>query len=193
MNLLRRLLLGRRYVSGMTALAIALGGVIALEALASAGAWPLGGGRADHTILITGPGTGSGAPPITVEVLGAVRMPGVYRLPAGDRVRDVVASAGGLLADADPTRMDLAAPLVDGQVVYVPRVGEMVPVTVGGKIDINTASAEQMHDALGLSLALAQRIVAYRAAHGWFTAISQLLLVPISRATYDRIKDLITV
>ena len=63
----------------------------------------------------------------------------------------------------------------------------------GGKLDINRANAEQMHDALGISLTIARRIVAYRATHGSFTAVSQLLLVPISRATYDRMKDLVTV
>jgi DNA uptake protein ComE-like DNA-binding protein len=66
-------------------------------------------------------------------------------------------------------------------------------VELGGKLDLNRASAQQMPDALGSSLALAQRIVASRAAHGSFTGVSPLLLVPISRTTYDRRQDLVTV
>jgi site-specific DNA recombinase len=58
---------------------------------------------------------------------------------------------------------------------------------------INVASAEDLHNALGISLSIARRIVAYRAAHGSFTAISQLLLVPISRAEYDKIAPLVTI
>jgi competence protein ComEA len=147
-----------------------------------------------HDVVITGPGVGTpGAAAIQAEVLGAVASPGVYALPAGARVGDLVAAAGGLLADADAARVDQAAPLADGQEIYVPRVGEPLPTYLGGLVDLNTASATDLHDALGLSTALAQRIVDYRTAHGRFTAVSQLLLVPISRATYDRIKFLLTV
>ena len=55
------------------------------------------------------------------------------------------------------------------------------------------ASASDLHHALGITLAIANRIVAYRAAHGAFTAISQLLLVPISLSEYNKIKALITI
>jgi competence protein ComEA len=72
-------------------------------------------------------------------------------------------------------------------------VGETVPLTLGGKLDINVASADDLHNALGVSLTIARRIVAYRVAHGSFTAISQLLLVPITRSEYDKVKDLVTV
>ncbi len=75
----------------------------------------------------------------------------------------------------------------DGQTVYVPHVGETAPLLLGGKLDLNTANEHDLHNALGISLQIARRIVAYRVAHGQFTAVSQLLLVPISRATYDHI------
>lgn len=193
MGWLKRILLSRHYVPLMTVLTLVLLGIVTLEALASAGRWPPGGLSGSGSVLITGPGTGAGAPPMSAEVLGAVQAPGVYRLPEGDHVRDLVAAAGGFLQDADLTRVDLAAQVVDGQIVYVPHLGEQVPTYLGGKVDINTASAQQMHDALGITLATGLKIVAYRAAHGWFTAVSQLLLVPISRTIYDRIKDLVTV
>jgi competence protein ComEA len=143
------------------------------------------------TITITGPGSGSAS--IAGYILGDVASPGVYTLPYGARVQDLVAAAGGALSDADLTRVDLAARVADGQEVYVPRMGETVPLMLGGKVDINVASAEDLHHALGISLTISRRIVAYRVAHGSFTAVSQLLLVPISRAEYDKIKDLVTV
>jgi competence protein ComEA len=99
----------------------------------------------------------------------------------------------GALPTADLTRVNLASPVSDGQSIYVPQVGEQVPLELGGKIDINLATAQQIHDALNISLTIARRIVDYRAKHGNFTAVSQLLLVPISKAEYDRIKDLVTV
>ena len=64
-----------------------------------------------------------------------------------------------------------------------------LPFERGGKIDLNAASADELHRALGISLTIARRIVTYRAAHGAFSAVSQLLLVPVSKTTYDRIKD----
>jgi competence protein ComEA len=112
----------------------------------------------------------------------------VYTLAAVARVSDLVQAAGGLTPDADLTRVDLAAHVADGQEVYVPRIGEVVPADLNGLVNLNVATAQELHDALGISLEIAQRIVAYRTAHGPFTAVSQLLLVPISRSTYDRIK-----
>ncbi len=150
------------------------------------------GQPAQPAISITGPGT-SATNSVTAYILGDVVAPGVYTLAEGARVQALVEAAGGALNDADLTRVDLAARVADGQEVYVPQVGETVPLTLGGKVDVNIASADDLHRALGLQLAIAGRIVAYRVAHGPFTAISQLLLVPISRATYDKIKALITV
>jgi competence protein ComEA len=150
------------------------------------------GPSAQPAISITGPGTSANAS-LTAYILGDVAAPGVYTLAAGARVQALIAAAGGALDDADLTRVDLAAPVADGQEVYVPQVGETVPLTLGGKIDINIASADDLHRALGLQVAIADRIVAYRVAHGAFTAVSQLLLVPISRTTYDKLKALVTV
>lgn len=147
--------------------------------------------RSASTLTITGPGVSPAT--ITAYILGDVAAPGVYTLPDGARVQDLVDAAGGAQADADLAQVDLAARVADGQEIYVPRAGETVPLTLGGKLDINVASAEDLHHALGISLTIAERIVAYRAAHGSFTAVSQLLLVPISRSEYDRIAPLVTI
>lgn len=146
-----------------------------------------------HTIAITGPGLSGTPTPLQAYILGAVAQPGVYALATGARVGDLVTAAGGLLPEADAARVNLASPVADGQEIYVPRVGEAVPPDVTGLTNINTASADDLHLALGITLDIARRIVAYRATHGSFTAVSQLLLVPISRSTYDRIKYLVTV
>lgn len=146
-----------------------------------------------HTIQITGPGVDQASLTIQAYILGAVEAPGVYTLEADARVSDLVRAAGGLLPEADAARVNLAARVADGQEIYVPRVGQVVPPDLAGLVNLNTASAQDLHDALGLSPDVAQRIVAYRETHGSFTAVSQLLLVPISQTTYDRIKELVTV
>jgi competence protein ComEA len=147
---------------------------------------------AQPAITITGPDDGA-TTSVTAYILGDVSAPGVYTLASGARVQALVAAAGGALDDADLTRVDLAALVLDGQEIYVPRVGETIPFMLGGKVNINVASADDLHNALGVSRAIATRIVAYRVAHGAFTAVSQLLLVPISRAEFDKVKLLVTV
>lgn len=178
--------------------ALALAGLLLLAGLrlAPGVAATLAAGRqpAQPAISISGPGTNSAAnASVTAYILGDVVAPGVYTLATGARVQALVAAAGGALDDADLTRVDLAALVADGQEIYVPQMGETIPLTLGGKIDINVASASDLHHALGIQLAIANRIVAYRAAHGSFTAISQLLLVPISLSEYNKIKALITI
>lgn len=70
---------------------------------------------------------------LVVQAAGGVVRPGVYRLPADARVDDLVREAGGLTSDADPDRVNLAAPVLDGERVWVPRRGEMAaPVVVAG-------------------------------------------------------------
>jgi competence protein ComEA len=177
--------------------ALALAGLLLLAALriAPGVAANLIAGRqpAQPAISISGPGTSAANASVTAYILGDVVAPGVYTLATGARVQALVAAAGGALDDADLTRVDLAALVADGQEIYVPQMGETIPLTLGGKIDINVASASDLHHALGIQLAIANRIVAYRAAHGSFTAISQLLLVPISLSEYNKIKALVTV
>jgi competence protein ComEA len=125
--------------------------------------------------------------------MGAIATPGVYTLPPDACVHDAIAAAGGATREADLTRVNLAEPLRDGASVDVPCAGETILVWLAGKVNLNSASEQDLRYALSISLTIAKRIVAYRDAHGPFTAVSQLLLVPISRSEYDRIKDLVTV
>lgn len=191
-GLLTRIVGSRHYVAVSTALALLLLAGSAAGIMAHTGAFALALFQTQSHITITGPGV-AGTTHIQAYALGAVQTPGVYTLTEGARVHDLIEFAGGALSDADLSRVALASSLGDGMSVYVPRVGEAVPLERGGKIDLNAATAGQLHNALGITLTTARHIVAYRAARGGFTAVSQLLLVPISRTIYDRIKDLVTV
>lgn len=124
---------------------------------------------------------------LVVDVKGAVRRPGVYRLAAGARTYDAVRRAGGLTRRADRIGVNLAARVVDGGEVVVPeRVGggsaSGAAVAGGGgaaagtplAIDLNTATAEELEQLDGVGPATAAKIVAYRDQHGGIASIDEL-------------------
>ena len=130
---------------------------------------------------------------MVVHVAGAVRRPGVYRMPAGARVDSAVRRAGGLTARADVTVVNLAAKLEDGRQVVVPErvvAGAAVPGSDAGNaaattgaapatpIDLNTATMEQLDTLDGVGPGIAQRILAYRLEHGGFRSVDELGEVP---------------
>ncbi len=103
--------------------------------------------------------------PAVVSVSGAVRKPGLYRLPAGARVADAINAAGGAKANADLKALDLALPLADAESVRVPTRRSGEPAVVGAPlpvININSASLQQLESLPGIGPALARRIVAGR-------------------------------
>ncbi|HEX9069512.1 MAG TPA: ComEA family DNA-binding protein [Ktedonobacterales bacterium] len=171
-------------------LAVAMGAQLTSRGLL---AGLLSDGQTREGITIVGASSGGDTSSVQVAILGAVALPGVYAVPTGSRVYEVITAAGGALDDADLARVSLAAEVRDGQTLYVPHLGETLPAEVNAKVNINQASVEDLHRLLGVSTEAAQRIVGYRVAHGPFTAVSQLLLVPLSLVTYDRIKDLVTI
>jgi competence protein ComEA len=116
---------------------------------------------------------------LIVDVTGAVRDPGVYRMPAGSRVNDAVARAGGAAPQAQLEAINLAARLADGQQVVVP---ELLPgggaalgaVGTEGPISLGTASVEQLEEIEGIGPVTAEAIVEFRDEHGGLSSVEQL-------------------
>lgn len=141
--------------------------------------------------------TRSSEPPIVVDVAGAVVHPGVYRLAAGSRIADALAAAGGAAGDADLAALNKAAPVRDGQRVYVPRPGETVPAGSAGsdaqlKIDVNHATAAELEALPGIGPTIAARIVRSRGGHP-FTRIEELQTRGLVTArVFADIKDMVT-
>jgi competence protein ComEA len=142
---------------------------------------------------------------LVVQAAGAVLRPGVYRLEDGARVIDLVNAAGGPTSDADTQLVALAATLADGVRVYVPRVGESPPASVGGlgggatggpaaPVDLNGATPEQLDALPGVGPATAAAIVAHRQQIGRYTSVDELLDVRgIGPAKLDALRPLVTV
>jgi competence protein ComEA len=138
------------------------------------------------------------ASPLKVDVAGAVANPGVYSFPPGSRVQDAIQAAGGLLPEADPELLNLAALLKDGQVVRLPRKTSSTPgiqsTAAGGLVNVNTASLPELDTLPGIGPVLAQRILDYRSANGPFGKVEDLLQVEgLGPVIFEKLKDLVTV
>jgi competence protein ComEA len=138
---------------------------------------------------------------LVVYVVGAVRRPGLYRLPQGSRVADAVARAGGVTRKADPAALNLAAPIADGEQVLVPArlpvavaasQGAAVPGVPAGPIQLSSATAEQLDSLPGIGPATAQKILDYRAEHGAFRSVEEIDEVPgIGPARVEQLRGLV--
>jgi competence protein ComEA len=118
---------------------------------------------------------------VVVDVTGAVARPGVYRMPAGSRVNDAVARAGGAEPDAVLEAINLAARLADGQQVVVPARGPGGTVAVAGAavgeegpISLGTATVEQLDTIDGIGPVTAADIIEFRNSHGGLSSVDQL-------------------
>ena len=135
-----------------------------------------------------------------VHVVGAVRRAGLFRLPEGSRVADALARAGGPTAKADLTAVNLAAPLVDGQQVVVPRVGPQGATAAeaggsapGARVSLGAATVDQLDELPGIGPVTAQKIVDWRTTHGPFRSVDDLDAVPgIGPARIEQLRDLVT-
>jgi competence protein ComEA len=142
--------------------------------------------------------------PVIVYITGAVPRPGVYALPQGARMQDAISAAGGFLAEAEKSQINLAALLEDGEKVDIPYVEGASPIittpapevvtSTTELIDINTASAAELEELPGIGPTTAQKIIDYREQNGPFVTTEDIINVSgIGPGTYERIKDLITV
>lgn len=148
---------------------------------------------------------------VTVDVKGAVHRPGVYTLSRSSRVQEAVKRAGGETAEADMRQVNLAKQLVDQQVVYIPVVGEELPagsmaeaITTTGsatsgtsdqeKINLNTATKEDLMKISGIGEKKAEQIIAYRQTNGQFKTVEDLQNVDgFGEKTVAKIKDQVAV
>jgi competence protein ComEA len=147
---------------------------------------------------------------IVVDIAGRVRHPGVYEFHQGDRVVDAIERAGGALPGSDLTTLNLAALLTDAEQIVVGRAGgggaPSGTSTGGGssgasgeggpgaKVNINTATIDQLVALPGIGPVLAQRIITYREQHGPFRSVRDLLNVPgIGDSHMSDLEPLVTV
>ncbi len=140
---------------------------------------------------------------VVVDVKGAVKKPGIYRLAKDSRVHDAIRMAGGALPEADLLKVNLAERLSDGKVVYIAKRGEQATEiawldqassTEGsektGKININTATAEELEQLNGIGPKKAQAIVRYREENGLFSSVDEVAKVPgIGEKTLDQFRE----
>lgn len=149
-------------------------------------------------------------PRLVLDVVGAVRRPGVVRVDAGARVADAITAAGGATADADLVRLNLAAPVADGARIAVPAVGAPPPpmdagavsggaaasggAPAAGPVNVNSATADQLDALPGVGPATAAAIVREREQHGPFRSVDDLGRVRgIGPAKLAQLHDLVTV
>lgn len=182
-----------RYLAGYMVLAALLAAVMLLVVARRPAGQP---------VTLPGPAT---PVPLRVHVVGAVVAPGVYALPPGSIAQDAIAAAGGATTAANLQGLNLARLLRDGEQVLVPALagpdstngpvaGAAPTASAGQPLNLNSATAAELEALPEIGPALAQRIVDYRAAHGPFATLDDLLEVSgIGPATLDAIRALVTV
>ena len=137
-------------------------------------------------------------PSIYVYICGQVKSPGVYEMPEGTRIADAIEAAGGMTEEAAREYLNQAAILADGQKIYVPTLEEAeqeeVTSRTDGKVNINTADAEELMSLSGVGEAKAEAIIRYREEAGGFRSIEEIMNIEgIKEGVFNKIKDKISV
>lgn len=144
-------------------------------------------------------------PTIMVDVKGAVNVPGVYELQQGDRVKDAIDLAGGVVENADELQVNYAQILEDEMLIYVPVEGEVSEgiATVApevsngngeGLININKATSEELQTLTGVGPSKADAIIQYREENGEFKSVEDIQHVSgIGEKSFEKLKEEISV
>ncbi len=189
----RQLLAG----AGVALVVLILAGRLLLRPGASASV------RVPPPVVPTATAAAPAAKALVVDVVGAVRQPGLYRLSEGARVADALSRAGGATAKAQLDLVNLAAPVADGEQIVVPRRGAAVAAPGGGgtgaaagvpagPVHLNTATLEQLDSLPGVGPVTAQKILSYRQEHGAFGSVDELDAIPgIGPARLEQLRDLV--
>lgn len=136
---------------------------------------------------------------IYVYVCGHVKQPGVYKLTGDSRVYDALEMAGGVLEDGRAEVLNQAEYMTDGQTIYVPSLDEDVDdkspdSKEDGRLNINTATKEELMTLPGIGESKAISIIQYREEHGTFQSIEELMEIPgIKKGVFNKISEGITV
>jgi competence protein ComEA len=148
-------------------------------------------------VRVAAPAKAGSTAPLVVHVVGAVRRPGLYRLPEGSRVADALTRAGGPSRKAQLELVNLAARIADGEQIVVPRRGAPAAVGVGtgataGPVHLNSATLEQLDALPGVGPVTAQKILDWRQEHGAFGSVDELDAIPgIGPARLGQLRDLV--
>lgn len=155
-----------------------------------------------EALVAAPPASASPTMVILVDVAGWVRRPGVYEFAEGARVIDAIDAAGGARPGAVLSSLNLAAPLVDGTQVLVPKESQSAPTTetgtgtsgATGLVNVNSATNAELETLPGIGEVIAQAIVDHRTENGPFTSVDQLVdFSGIGDATLENIRELVTV
>ncbi len=135
---------------------------------------------------------------IYVYVCGQVNSPGVVILNAGARVYEAIAAAGGMTGDALVNAVNQAETVTDGQMIYVPGIGEEYVIETSslgdGLVNINTAGVDELMTLPGIGESRANAIIDYRESAGGFSTIEDIMLVSgIKESAFSKIKDYIKI
>ncbi len=134
---------------------------------------------------------------VYIYVCGAVSAPGVYALPGGSRIFEALSLAGGLTEDADTTVINQAEPVTDGMMIRIPAQGEAAAEAAepsDGRINLNTATVEELMTLPGIGTSKAESIIAYREEHGAFRDITELMQIPgIKEGVFSKLKEKVKV
>lgn len=157
--------------------------------------------QAPHLALSTTAAATAAPPELVIDVEGKVARPGIITLPKGSRVVDAIKAAGGIKGKANTSSLNLARRIDDGEQILVGIVpvsgvagAAAAPGAPGTKINLNTATAEQLDALPGVGPVTAKSILDWRTKNGNFSKVEDLLDVKgIGQATLDDLRDLVTV